>query len=284
MNWDETNVAEAFVGCGKVYVQILIYWRYLACTDTILFVGIALHNLWSIEHVQLVCEIALCLKVLHSDVVPLLSVRHVMRIFARVPRVITCYRQLIPGIILHLKLCQVLEAWHILKINNIADSCTASSHLLSHWAFEVSLLNLLGVIEVLIDDVGWNQLLVRRLPIGRLLYADTSFLVDLLLLELLLHYLLSIGAFNLLKDTILRYVRRSLADLELAHQFLSMLWRLLPLIQIILIIRIQHWLARLDPASHPPLLSCLLVSLDFGRIHVDLGLVDESWLYLISVD
>ena len=69
MNWDETNVSEAIVGCGKVYVQIMIYRRYLACTDTILVVGIALHNLWSIEHVQLVCEIALSLKVLHSDVV-----------------------------------------------------------------------------------------------------------------------------------------------------------------------------------------------------------------------
>lgn len=65
---------------------------------------------------------------------------------------------MISRIVILCKLGQVLQAWHILKVN-------------TYRSFDISLLDFLCVVKVLVDDIWWDQLFVWVL-IG-LLYANT---------------------------------------------------------------------------------------------------------------
>ena len=92
---------------------------------------------------------------LHPDIVPF---QIIVCILTGIARIVASHRQLVPRVVILGKLGQVLQAWHILKVD-------------TYWPFDISLLNLLGIIEVFVDNIWWHQFFVGVLI--RLLYANT---------------------------------------------------------------------------------------------------------------
>ena len=92
---------------------------------------------------------------LHPDIVPLYII---VCVLAGVTRIVAGHCKLISRVVILGKLRQVLQAWHILKVN-------------TYGPFDITLLDFLGVIKVFVDNIWWNEFFVWVLI--WLLYANT---------------------------------------------------------------------------------------------------------------